>query len=90
VSCVLRVSGLKRAHLLTTVRSLDVFHLTPSTTYRNTHGTHKICGQWFDYTAHRDEDGGVVGSSWEGNLTQLDVATRVLVLKRKTNGGTES
>ena len=43
----------------------------------------QICGRWFDYTAHRDEDGGVVGSSWEGNLSKLDVATRILVLKRK-------
>lgn len=59
------------------------FHPSNTTAHRAA----QVCGQWFEYTAHRDEDGGVIGSSWEGNLSKLDVATRVLVLKRKDRSG---
>lgn len=58
-------------------------HTHPTShTHPSTHAP-QVCGQWFEYEAHRDEDGGVIGSSWEGNLSKLDVATRILILKRK-------
>jgi hypothetical protein len=42
---------------------------------------------FFEITALDDTDGRVVGTSEEGNLASIDVATRVLVLRRKARGG---
>lgn len=42
---------------------------------------------FFEYTAYDDTDGKVVGTSEEGNLSPLDVATRILVLRRKEEKG---
>lgn len=46
----------------------------------------KEVGGFFEITALDDTDGHVVGTSEEGNLASIDVATRVLVLRRKTRG----
>ena len=43
--------------------------------------------RFFEYTAYDDTDGKVVGTSEEGNLSPLDVATRILVLRRKEEKG---
>lgn len=42
---------------------------------------------FFEITALNDTDGCVVGTSEEGNLASIDVATRVLVLRRKAQRG---
>ena len=47
----------------------------------------KEVGEFFEITALDDTDGRVVGTSEEGNLASIDVATRVLVLRRKARDG---
>lgn len=47
----------------------------------------KEVGEFFEFTALDDTDGHVVGTSEEGNLASIDVATRVLVLRRKARDG---
>lgn len=44
-------------------------------------------GSFFEITALNDTDGCVIGTSEEGNLASIDVATRVLVLRRKAQRG---
>jgi len=47
----------------------------------------KEVGEFFEITALNDTDGRVVGTSEEKNLVSIDVATRVLVLRRKARDG---
>jgi len=47
----------------------------------------KEVGEFFEITALDDTDGRVVGTSEEENLVSIDVATRVLVLRRKARDG---